>query len=155
MHFEVKLFETDKQTGFTKIVISYDFGKDKDVDERGFANPDLASAYINTMKRDYLKKMLELYVKHAKHIFENSRLGYYTEQSRLNSLQRSLNSIKVIAAETSLKVICGYIVSGEPLFRHILPHMSNNSYETSEERLTVILREAKQFLISQTKKLSA
>lgn len=148
MHFEVKQVNTDKKSGFTRIVISYDFGKGEEIDEMGFSNPDQATYYINTMKRDYLKKMIELYVMHSKHIFENSKLGYYQETSRMTSLQRCLNALKVIAAESSLKVICGWIFDSEVLFRHILPHFSNNSAESSEERLNVIVREAKQYLIS-------
>lgn len=155
MRFDLKLFKVDDATKFTRLAIAYDFGKGQELDERGFANPDMARAYINTMRRDYLKKMVELYVHHAKHIFEKSRLAYYTEPHRVEMLQRCLNAVKIIAAESSLKVICGYIASSANLFKNILPLPSNPSYESSEERLTVMLQIAKEYLLSEKPKLTA
>jgi hypothetical protein len=155
MHFEVKSISTDKETGFTKIVVSYDFGKGCETDERGFINPEYAQNYIAGLRRDFLKKMVELYVKHVKHIFDTSRLGYYTDSNRIESLNRCLNAIKVIAAENSPKVVCSYISSSERLLRHILPMGNNPGYDTAEERLSVMLTIAKQYLLSLPNKLTA
>lgn len=155
MHFEVKSVTTDKETGFTKVEVSYDFGKGKEIDERGLINPDYAQNYIAGLRRDFLKKMVELYVKHVKHIFDTSRHGYYTDANRLESLNRCLNAIRVIAAETSPKVVCSYIASSERLLRHILPMSNNAGYDTAEERLSVMLTTAKQYLLSLPNKLTA
>ena len=155
MRFDLKLFKVDDTTNFTRLAIVYDFGKGPEYDERGFAAPEMAKAYIGTMRRDYLKKMVELYVHHAKHIFEKSRLAYYTEPNRVAVLQRCLNAVKVIAAESSTKVVCGYIASSANLFKNILPLPSNPSYESSEERLTVMLQIAKEYLIAEKPKLTA
>lgn len=155
MKFEVRAVETDAKTGFTKIVIVYDFGHGPEMDQRGFINPDMAHNYIALMRRDYLKKMFELYVHHAKHIFEKSRLNYYQEKQRLDTLQRCLNAVRIICAEESLKVICSYIVSSDHLLRNILPLSTNPSFESSEERLTVMLQIAKQVLIAEKSKLAS
>lgn len=155
MHFEVKSISTDKETGLTKIVVSYDFGKGKEIDERGFINPQYAKNYIDGLRRDFLKRMMELYVKHVKHIFDTSRLGYYNDSNRLESLRRCLNAITIIANEESPKVVSTYIISSERLFRHILPMSNNKGFDTAEERLSVMLTLAKQHLLSLPNKLTA
>jgi len=142
-HFTVKSVVTDNASGLTKIVIDYNFGKGEEHDERGFENPDYAIGYINSMKASYISKMIELYVSHAEHIFKTSRLPYYADKKRLNSLQRCKNAVNVFATERSLPIIASYLVSSEILLRHILPHPSNPSFESSEERLAVILQIAK------------
>lgn len=142
-HFTVKTFELEIESGLSKIVIDYNFGKGEERDERGFENPYYAQAYLNSMKASYISKMIELYVAHAEHIFKTSKLPYYTETHRLNSLHRCKNAVKIFASEKSLLVIASYLVSSEILLRHILPHPSNPSFESSEERLAVILQIAK------------
>lgn len=155
MRFDLKLFKVDDSTKFTRIAILYDLGHGTEKDERGFSNPEMAKAYINTMRRDFLKKSVELYVHHAKHVFEKSRLAYYTEPQRVEVLQRCMNAVKIISEESSLKVICGYIVSSNNLFKNILPLSSNPSYESSEERLTIMMQIAREHLITEKSILTA
>lgn len=151
MHFEIKNVSTDKDSGFTRIVISYNYGKQLEKDERGFDCPENANAYIGTMKRDYLKVMFEKYVHHANHIFQTSKLAYYEELNRNKSLTRCMNAVKVIAEEKSLDVVCSYIASSEMLLKHILPHPSNPSSDNSLERLNIMLSLSKQHLITLNK----
>ena len=147
MHFEIKEFTTDKPTGFTKVTISYCLGKVTDTDSRAFVTPETATNYCNSMRRDWLKLMMEKYVKHAKKIFESTRnIGYYNDADRLNSLTRCINAMNIVAQENDIKVVASYISSAEKLLKHILPHTENNSYSSSLERLNAMQQVARQFM---------
>ena len=90
--FEVDQFKTDPATGLTRIIIRYNLGNLPEVDERGFDCPEKATYYIDTMRRDWLSRMFNKYVKASRIIFERTpHMGYYNEQARLNSLQRCVN----------------------------------------------------------------
>lgn len=156
MHFEIKEFSSEKKTGFTRITISYNLGKLTEIDQRGFDTPEKATNYCNSMRRDWLKIMLEKYVKHSKTIFETSKnLGYYNETERLNSLTRCINAVQIVASENNINVVASYIASAERLLKHILPHPHNNSFSSSEERLNTMQQIAKQYLIANKKKITA
>lgn len=153
--FEVDQFKTDPATGYTRIIIRYNLGKTPDVDERGFDCPEKAKYYIDSMKRDWLSRMFNKYVKASRIIFEKTpHMGYYNEQARLNSLQRCINGGLIIAQERSTKVVASYIVSSSKLLKHILPHPHNNSFNTSLERLNTMLQVANQYLQTHKTELS-
>lgn len=142
MHFSVKTKHSDPETGLTSFVIAYDLGNGdgEKIDPRGNSNPENAEAYIKNMQRSYLAKMFELYVNHAAKIFENSPQAYYHEPKRIKVLDRCKKAVNIIANEPNLQIVAGYIVSCEPLLRYILPHFMNNSFESSEERINVMLQ---------------
>ncbi|MFH1118219.1 MAG: hypothetical protein V1775_00240 [Bacteroidota bacterium] len=142
-HFTLNEIKTDPDSGFTKMVITYNFGKSQETDERGFICPEYAQAYFRSMKASFLQKMVELYVNHSMFIFNSSNLSYYHEVSRTQSLVRCQKAILIIAREQNLIVIASYIAGAEALLRHILPHSSNASYESSEDRLTVMMELSK------------
>lgn len=156
MHFEIKDFSSDKLTGFTRVTISYNLGKITEVDQQGFDTPEKATNYCNSMRRDWLKIMLEKYVKHSKKIFETSKNhGYYNEVQRLNALTRCINAVQIVADENNINVVASYIASAERLLRQIFPHPHNNSFSSSEERLNAMQLIAKQYLIANKKKITA
>jgi hypothetical protein len=147
-HFTLKEIKTDPDSGFTRMVITYNFGNNQETDERGFICLEYAQAYFRSMKASFLQKMVELYVNHALFIFNSSSLSYYHEVSRTNSLGRCQKAVYIIAQERNLSVIASYIAGAETLLRHILPHSSNSSYESSEERLVVMMEMSKPLIKS-------
>lgn len=143
IHFTLNEIKTDPDSGFTKIVITYNFGKSQETDARGFICPDNAQAYFRSMKASFLQRMVEQYVNHARIIFNSSNLAYYQDHSRTRSLERCQKAILIIAREQNLSVIASYIAGAETLLRHILPHSRNPSYESSEDRLAVMMQLSK------------
>lgn len=152
-YFTVNQFMTETSTGFTRIVIAYNFGQQHETDERGFESPQRAQGYIDTMRRDWLSRMFNKYVRACRIIFEKTpNNDYYKEQSRLDALQRCVNGGLIIAAEKSLPVVAGYIASSAAILHQILPHSNNNSFATADERLSAMQQVAKEYLQSLKKK---
>jgi len=148
-YFTVNQFMTETSTGFTRIVIAYNFGQQHETDERGFESPQRAQGYIDTMRRDWLSRMFNKYVRACRIIFERTPNNeYYKEQARLNALQRCVNGGQIIAAEKSLPVVAGYIVSSAVILHQILPHTNNNSFATADERLSAMMQVARQYITS-------
>jgi len=145
--FEVDQFKIDPATGLTRIIIRYNLGNLPEIDERGFDCPEKATYYIDTMRRDWLSRMFNKYVKASRIIFERTpHMGYYNEQARLNSLQRCIKGGDIIAEERSTKVVASYIASSQNLLKHILPHPNNNSFDTAESRLSAMQQIANKYL---------
>ena len=138
-HFKLNEIQTNPDSGVTKIVITYNFDEKQETDEREFECPEYAQSYFRSMKASFLQKMIELYVSHSTAIFNSSNLSYYKEATRTSSLERCQNAVLVIARERNLPVIASYIMVAETLLRQILPHSGNPDYESSEDRLTLML----------------
>lgn len=112
--------------------------------KKRFANKTEADLYIQKEKRDWLLGAIEKFLTHKKQVIESSA----PDAQKQKALQACLNSYADFGTKR-LETITQRLLNGKSYFESILPNPNNNSYKSSAENLSEIIK----FCEFETKKL--
>lgn len=124
-----------KLTGEVMAQISFSIGEIEKAYEKFFPTVEFANTYIAKEKRDWFLEALEKYINHKKQIFANSQVSE-EKQKALNICVEAY----AVYCNKSLDNIVGGFLRGKKYFEAILPHPSNNSFESSQNNLNELIK---------------
>lgn len=129
--YTVHKFWVCQITGQVNAQISFD----KEEFEKPLPTIEVAKNYILKSKRDWFLSSLEKFVNHKKQVIENSQVS----PEKQKALQVCLQAYNDFCIK-SLDTIAKRFLIGKAYFETILPHNSNNSYNSSKENLNELIK---------------
>lgn len=108
-------------------------------DEKAFEKPlptiEYADNYLRTSKRDWFLSSLEKFINHKKQIVANSQVS----EEKQKALNICVEAYAVYCNKTLDNIVGGFL-RGKKYFEAILPHPSNNSFESSQNNLNELIK---------------
>lgn len=131
-------------TGLVDLDIMFNVGTGDKTDHRTYFEKQDADKYLYQSKRDFILILFERYVNHARIVMETGiNRAFYQTESRCRSMDNCFRA-NTYFQDQSLSSICQLLVKMENDLRNILPSPSNNSFESSKNRMWDILSFARE-----------
>jgi|GEM_PF-6824918 len=136
--FKLHYFFVCKTTGVARLVFSMSLDNIEKHHEKDCATVEHAEAYLSSTKRTWLLNCIEKFVAHKKNIWQN---GSHPEQ--MNNCRICYDTYSNFF-DQPLKKICERILKGQKYYEAILPNQNNDSYESSQANLNMIINFCKE-----------
>jgi len=122
-------------TGQAMAQISFGIDNELKAFNNPFPNLEFATTYLAKSKRDWFLSCLEKFVNHKKQIIESSNPDQQ-KQKALEVCVTVYNDFCNKSLESSVK----RFLTGKQFFETILPNPNNNSFKSSQENLSELIK---------------
>jgi hypothetical protein len=148
--FNILRYQTDQVTGSLEIRVVFQQRENGNIIHDGgiFTTKQAGDSWLRNLKRDYFSFLVENYLVHKKHIIDyaiEAGPSHKSISAKKISLDLLFKYSRWAAFEKApLMEMCKWAVQMENHFLAVLPSQKNNSYKSSLECATQIIKFAKE-----------